>query len=314
MRLAFIADESPAYTAFERDRVLKEWEVERADTRTISKVDEAGIASLFGDAPTSILAFDTKEDVKAAVEKLKAASDSDIKRYVAPGFIMLTNVSRVSTKSMEKLVTELGGEVILSKASGSKESPTAKLVDDLSIGREVKTFLKDYAGDDYGSILGLIKTVGALNAKQQQAITIDDLLVRIPTAPGAIPPWEIEPALLKGNVTRVIELYRRVAQTSHLLIVLAVLKNKFKLVFKIASLLAVSPNLQLPVIAKTLGVPNNYPLRLAYDTARKIGLVSATRILELMVETEKNVKGGSSGSPHIHMESMLIQMTALAKG
>lgn len=314
MRLVLIVDESSAYTSFERDKVLRDWSVERADTRLISKVDESGIASLFGDAPVSILTFETKEDVKAAADKLKSSTESEVKRYLTPGLIMLTNVSRVSTKSLEKLVAELDGEIILSKTSGSKESPTNKLVDELQIAREAKEFLKDYAGDDYGSILGLIKTIGALTPKQQQGITIEDLLVRIPTPPGAIPPWEIEPALLRGNVTKAIELYRRVAQNSHLLVVLAVLKNKFKLVFKVASLLADNPSIQIATVSKVLGVPNNYPLKLAYDSAKKIGLRNSMKILEIMVETERRVKGGSSGNPHIHMESMLVQIAFLAKG
>lgn len=313
MRLVLIADESVAYTGFERDNVLKEWGVDRADTRVITKLDDAGIASLFGDAPTSILTLETKEDVKSTAERLKAATDSDVARYSNPGIIMLTNVSRVSTKTLEKLVDSLGGEVILSKESGSKESPTRKLVDDLSVSREAKVFLIDYAGDDYSSILGLVKTIGALSPKQQQAVSIDDLLVRMPSAPGAIPPWEIEPALLSGNVTKAVELYRRVSQTSNLLVVLAILKNKFKLVFKVASLQSVTPGIQLATVATTLGVPNNYPLRLAFDTAKRLGPQRSTAILELLVETEKRVKGGASGDPHIRMESMLVQISSLAK-
>lgn len=313
MRIVFVADESLAYTTFERDRVLAEWKTERSETRIITKLDEAGVASLFGDAPVSVLTFDTKEEIKEAAERLKAADKGELTRYSTPGLIMLTNVSRVSTKTIEKLVDSLGGEVILSKASGSKESPARKLVDELMLSREAKEFLKDYAGDDYGSILGLVKTLGALSAKQQQSVSIDDLLVRMPSPPGAIPPWEIEPAVLSGNVTKAITLYRRVSQTSHLLVVLAILKNKFKLVFKVASLLANKPSTQLAEIATSLSAPNNYPLRLSYDTAKRLGLPRATRILELMVETERRVKGGSSGNPHIHMESMLVQVAAIAK-
>jgi DNA polymerase III delta subunit len=333
MHLAFIADKSEAYTSFERDRVLKEWAVERADTRVIAQLDEAGIASLFGEPPVSILQFESKEQIKSAVEKLKVASEDAISRYSTPGLIMLTNVERNSTKAIEKLVNELGGEVILSKESGSKESPALKLLNELQLSRDAKEFLTHHAGDDYGSILGLVKTLGALSVKQQQAVTIDDLIVRLPTAPGAVPPWEIEPAILSGNVTKAIELYRRVAQTSSLLVVLFILKNKFKLVFKIASVLEENPRLTASAVAKLLSpappaadatkatkdlyekaaTKDNYPLKLAFDTAKRVGVQRSIRILELIATTERKVKSGAGGDPSIQMESLLVQIASLAK-
>jgi len=333
MRLAFIADKSEAYTAFERDRVLKEWDVERSGTRVIAQLDEAGIASLFGDAPVSILQFDSKEQIKATVEKLKVATDDAVARYGAPGLIMLTNVERNSTKALEKLVNDLGGEVILSKESGSKDSPALKLLNELKLSRDAKEFLTNHAGDDYGSILGLVKTLGDLNPKQQAAVSIEDLMVRLPSPPGAVPPWEIEPAILSGNVTKAIEVFRRVAKTSSLLVVLAILKNKFKLVFKIASLLESDPRLTASAVAKLLSptppaadatkaqkelyekaaTKDNYPLKLAMDTAKRVGVLKATRIIELIATTERKVKSGAGGDPMVQMESMLVQISSLAK-
>ncbi len=312
--LVVIADKSEAYVHFERDRVLENWNIDYSGTRAIQKISEAGVASLFGDAPVSILSLDDKESVKNTAEKLKSASASELERWTTPGLIILTSVDRTSTKTLEKLVGDNGGEVILSKESSkAKVSPTEKLVDGLSIPREVKTFLKEYAGDDYSSILALIKTLGALSPKQQQGITIEDLLVRMPQAPGAIPPWEIEPAIMRGDVTKAITLYRRVSQTSHLLVVLALLKNKFKLVFKVATLVEDNPRMTLDQLSKTLGVPNNYPLKLAYESAKKIGPRAATQLIELAAETEKKVKGGSSGNPHIMMEAMITRVAVLVR-
>lgn len=310
VNIALVADKQAAYVSFERDRILKDWGVAWEETRGIQDVAEAGLSSLFGDAPVSVLELPDKENIKSLVEKLKAAKDSDWKRWSTPGIIMLTSVDRNSTKTLEKLIQDHGGEVVLSKEnSKDKNPPAARLVDELHISRDAKVFLKDFAGDDYSSILSLMKTLGDLTPKQQQSITVDDLLVRLPQAPGGIPPWEIEPAILNGNVTKAVELYRRVSETSSFLIVLAILKNKFNLVFKIASLMSLNPGMNLDQVAKALKVPNNYPLRLAYDSAKRIGLKKATQIIELMATTEAKVKGGSSGNPHVMMESTIVQVS-----
>lgn len=313
-RIVLIADKQEAYVNFERDRVIKEWGAEREDTRGITNIDEAGLSSLFGPAPISVLELEDKESVRSTVEKFKNAKEADIKRWASPGLIMLTSVDRTSTKTLEKLIQQAGGDIILSKEnSKDKTAPAARLVDELSLSREVKSFLKDFAGDDYSSILSLMKTLGDLSPKQQQGITIDDIQVRLPQAPGAVPPWEIEPAILSGDVSKAISLYRRVSKTSNLLIVLAVLKNKFNLIFKIASVMSLNPGMNMAQVAEALKVPNNYPFRLAFDSAKRWGLKTATQVNELLVATEAKVKGGSAGNPHVMMESMILRVSTMVR-
>jgi len=314
VNIAFVADKSEAYVAFERDRLIKEWGFEWDGTRNIQKIAEAGAASLFGEAPLSILTLEDKDQVKETADKIKNASVEELARWAKPGIIILTSVDRTSTKTIEKLVAEKNGVVVLAKESSKdKKSPAERLVNDLHLNYEAKTFLKEFAGDNYSSILSLLKTLGDLKPEQQKNITVDDLIVRLPQAPGAIPPWEIEPAILRGDTTKAIELYRRVAQTSHFLIVLSILKNKFHLVFRVAATLDSHPRYGLEQIAKALSVPNNYPLRLAYDAAKKMGPKQALQNLEIIASTEAKVKGGSAGDPHIAMESMLIRISSSTK-
>lgn len=313
VNLAFVVDGSEAYVKFERDRILKEWGIQWDETRTITKIDEAGSASLFGDPPVSILTIETKEEIRPIVERLKEASKSDLSKWTNPGILLLTSVARTSTKTLEKLISDLGGQVSLSK-SAPKESPSAKLVEELSVPRDVKNFLKDYAGDDYSSILSLISSLSSLTPRQQQGISIEDLLVRMPQQPGAIPPWEIEPAIMNGNLTKAIETYRRVSKTSHLLVVMAILKKKFDLCFKVASILQNNPSASKEKIASDLGVKNDYPLQLSISLAKRIGFAKSLQIVEIAAETEAKVKGGSSGSSEVLMEVMIARITHLAKG
>jgi len=308
-RIALIVDKQEAYVRFERDRILKSWGVEWDETRSIKKIGEAGLSSLFGAAPISVLELNDKSEAKETSEILKKAKESDFTRWGNPGLVIITTVDRTSTKTLEKLIREAGGEVILAKEnSKDKTPPAARLVDELSLPRESKAFLKNFAGDDYSSILSLMKTLGDLTPKQQQRITVEDLMVRLPQAPGAIPPWEIEPALLRGDITQAVELYRRVSKTSSYLVVLAILKNKFNLVFKVASLLSLNEGMTLPKLATTLGVPNNYPLKLAYNSAKAWGVKKSLQIIDTIAETEDKVKGGSSADAHVFMETMLVRI------
>lgn len=310
-RIALIVDKQEAYVRFERDRILKGWGVEWDETRSIKKIGEAGLSSLFGSPPISVLELDDKSDAKETSELMKKASSGDFARWGTPGLVILTTVDRTSTKTLEKLVREAGGEVVLAKENSKDKTPPAeRLVDELAIPRDSKAFLKNFAGDDYSSILSLMKTLGDLTVKQQQRITVEDLMVRLPQAPGAIPPWEIEPALVRGDITKAVELYRRVSKTSSYLVVLAILKNKFNLVFKVASLLSLHEGMTLPKLATALSVPNNYPLKLAYNSAQSWGVKKSLQIIDTIAETEDKVKGGSSADAHVLMETMLVKIAA----
>jgi len=333
MNFVFITDKAEAYTAFERDNVLKTWGVERSDTRTVTSLEEVGVASLFGGAPVSILKLDLESQVQELGEKLKSATPADAERFSNPGLVIVTNVARTYSKTVEKFVKELGGEVMLSKSSNAKETPIEKILDGLKITREAKNFLRDYAGDDYSSLLGVVKTLGELSPKQQAQVTVDALLVHIPTPPGGVPPWEIEKPLMAGDVGKTIELYRRFIQTSNLLVILSVVKNKVRLMLRVAALLEENPKLTPAAIAASLSpaeasssapkdrkdrvkkstVANNYPLKLAVDSAKRVGYDRALAMMEILNSTEQKIKSGTAGDLHVRMESTLIQLALLAK-
>lgn len=327
MRIALIVDKHEAYIAFERDRLLSEWGIDRDQVSSITSVNQAGHATLFGAAPLSVLSLNDKDEIQSALAILKDATPETLKRLSTPGLIMHSNANRNTTRSLEKTVSDLGGVVLESKGSSKNDTPTSKIIDTLFIAPAAKKFLKEYIGDDYTSVLGLVRTVGKLSPKHQAAIGIEDLLVRLPQPPGAVPPWGIEPAILSGDVNKAIELYRRVSKTSHLLVVLSILKNKFYLVYKVAAILDSNPNATTASVSKALSpevpsnaskdvrdrlmkasVQDNYALKLALGTAKKIGLAKATGILELIASTEAKVKGGSSGDPHIFMERMIVSI------
>lgn len=309
VNIALIIDKAEAYVNFQKVKLLEDWGYEHADTKSISDVQEAGAASLFGDAPVSLITFQEKEDVQAAFEKLSKASEETLTRYGTPGLIMMTAVDRRSTAKLEKLVKSMGGVLVLAKEKSSDKTPVAKtLLNDLNLNREVKEFLADHAGDDYTSILGLIRTLSELSPAQQRNLSILDVAMRLPTPPGGVPPWEIERPLLAGNLTETIKIYRRISSTSHLLVPLKILSNKFKTSWKVSSILSVQPNTSQADLALALGVPNNYGLKLAMDQAKRYGEKKLQKILSDIAESEAMVKGASSANSDVIMEILLTKI------
>lgn len=309
VNIAFAIDKSEAYVNFQKNKLIDDWGLAGSDIKYIEKIGEAGIATLFGSAPVSVLHFETKEEIQEAFNIISKASKSELERFATPGLIMLTDVDRRSTAKMEKFLTGIGGEVRVAKEKSSDKTPvTRTLLNDLNLSRDVKNFIEDYVGDDYTAALGLIRTLGNLTREQQRAISIDEVALRLPTPPGGVPPWEIEKPLFAGDVSKTIELYRRIANASHYLVVLTIIKNKFSLAWKVNSLQVLNPSIQKAEIASALGVPNNYPLQIAMGYSKDYGEKKLKNILEEIALVESKVKGGSAVDSDSLMEILLVKI------
>lgn len=311
LKLAFIADKSEAFIAFQRDKIFKTWGVSSSDTQRVDRALYAGGASLFGDPPTAVLVLADTDSIKQAVEDIEALkAQGELEEQLLSGLLMTTTVARTSTKKLEKLVESLRGEVIFAKAEKG-ETVSSKLVNELKLNRSAKEFLISYVGTDYEAALPLIKTLSRLTPEQQYRVTEEDIYMRMPQAPGAVPPWELEGPLLKGDLSLTLDIYRRVAASSHLLVVLKVLNNKFQLAYRVAALQELNPRISQAELAEALGVPNNYGLKLAMGNGKKFGYSRMEKAVEVLAETEFRVKGGWAADPDATMELMLVRLGQL---
>lgn len=344
MRIVFIADgadrngkkagSAEAFVNFERDRVLSKWKVDRSETQIVKSLSEVGISSLFGDAQLSIISPETDEAMKTLGEKLKEASEKDLQRFGNPGLIILCTTSRTYTKTVEKVVKDAGGEVIISKPVGQKDSTFDELLSGLQVSTGVKRFLKEYAGTDYNSLLGILALLEKMPARQQQMITVDDLLIRLPTPPGGVPPWEIEKPLFAGNVEETTKLYRRfIAASGVRLVMLSILKKKIHLIYRCSILLESNPRLDQaslfaeinPPKAKDtdskerksmiseLSTPAGYGFKLAMDSAKRIQSQKASALMNEILSLESKIKSGASGDHDVHFEASLARMVAVLR-
>lgn len=311
-RIALIIDKSPSYLSYQVGEVLKSWGMEKESPDRVSSLSAVGVESLFDGVPCALMEITDLESWKklsAAAEKLYADSPDDFIAKVEHGLIITTTVSRASTKKLEALVSTMSGDVITAKANAKDNTNvTGKLLRNLSIPRQVENFLVEFAAEDYDSILSVVASISTLPPQHQKRLTVDDVIIRLPSSPGSTPPWEIEKPLMKGDVPGTIEMYRRITNRSHGLVVLSIIKNKFTLSWRVAALLAVDSKMTSAAIAAALDVPNNYPLKLAIGTATRCGVETLTNVLTTVLAAESDVKGGSSAASGAVMENMLVKV------
>lgn len=312
MNIGLIIDESSAFVAFERDKLFESWGADKGQIQLAHTLADVGQSTLFGDTPFSVIQLEDKNVVKAFVDELKKADMGNFQRLATPGLIITTNVARTATRTLEKLIKDAGGVVVLAKEH-KNENPAVSIVDSMSLKADVAKFLKEFAGTDYEIVLGVANTLSKLPPAKQRLVTIDDLIVRLPTPAGSVPPWEAGDAALVGNASEAVSKFRRFVETSSLLVPLALMKTKVTKIYKISAILKENPRAQKADVAQALGMPNDWGFSKAYESAKKLGFKTMSEVNQLVIATEAKVKGASSGDPHVFMESMLVNVSMLTR-
>lgn len=316
LKLALVIDKSKSYTDFQKERILKEWGVASSELKNVSSLAEVGGSTLFGAAPTALMVISDADEVKNLVKAFEEIKESSsIESAVGEGLILMTSVARTSTKKLETLIAAFGGEVAIAKP-GAKDgmSTGEKLINDLGFTREVKNYLLAYVGDDYEALIPIARSLSDIPKEQHKKITIEDIYIRLPKAPGAVPPWEIEKPLFAGDISKTVEVFRRIHQNSDLLVVLFVLKNKMTLAYRAGAMLEANPRITSAEVASALGVTDNYPLKLAMGQHKRYGLAKLEKIAQLMADTERKIKGGSAMRGDVTMELMLVEFQNILRG
>lgn len=312
-KIVLIIDKSKPYLDFQKKIFSEKWgenNVEEVDD--FSKV---GIETLFGDVSCATIFVENTKKMKELVAQIEQSiKKGDFEKKIKNGLIIRTTLPRISTKKIEKIVTEQSGEnVFIKENSKDKTNPVEKIISESNLNNTVKTFLKNYIGDDYENLISIMRSINVLSDKQQSKLSVEDIYIRLPQKPGSIPPWEIEKPLFNGNTNETIKTYRRITDHTHFLVILSFLKNKINLMWKIRSIMDVEYDKSRPHIAKALNTPNTYPFGLAYNKAQQLPLDVLTKIMYEILVTESKVKGGSKADSKIIMEVLLIKISQLLK-
>lgn len=311
-KLAFIVDKSEAYVSFQRERVLNNWGVEKADTQYINNLSSAGGMTLFGDAPTSLLRLESSDEVKKLVEELASITPEDLEETFGAGLIVYTTVPRTSTKKLEETFKKLGALMYAPPSKGDL-SLQQKLVSELNLTKPVKDMLLAQAGDDYEQLLPLVDSIARLPWETHRRITEEDIFARFTQEKGSVAPWLVEKPFFAGNVQEMIDILRRIDHHSSFLVPLTILRNKLELAYRVAVLLEANPRMSDGDITKLLEVSSPFQVKLARGCGKTYGKDTLQKAVVALAKADGKVKGGSAAPSLAIVEAALVEVSLIMK-
>lgn len=306
MRLVFIADKSEAYVSMQQDQTLDAWGVDVANTQVIEYIGESGSITLFGDQPVSILNLEKLDHVKKTVAFLEKIDD--ISSVVGSGLIMTTTVPQRSLKKLNEIVLQAGGTVVAPlHESKSKQTPAAKLLDTINLRPDVKRHVLDYVGEDYDSLIPIVKNLSDIPREHHRKLTIEHLMMRLPQTPGLVPIWEVWNELERGNMQEAIQAYRRFPKSASVGVVIQ-MKNTLSLAYRVAGLQALDPKITKKALQEITGVSSGFRIDKIRQIAKHNDTNRLSKALEILTSTETRLKGGWPQS----LAAEIVEMAIIA--
>lgn len=304
--------DSEAYLRDETIRIYTEWGFKSSNVKSVEDWNPAlvrGSVSLFGE--TSMIHLDLTD--KAKLKKFAdLTSDKNQKQlfeganWFGPGLI-ITSTHAQGAKKIENLVKKSGGEVF-KKAKPAEMKKI--LMNRVSLNNNTKQFLEAYVGEDYQILIGIVNQLEKLSKDEQLSMNVDELIVRLPSKPGSVPPWDFINPMLEGNAKEAVDLFERGVEGSHVLVTMQLSRTKLQLMYRL-KLLQLAGIWKSDEQAKILGERNGPNIWITANTAKRVSVGTAEYLAKLALVTEADLKGHSNAEPHLIFTNF-IAATCLA--
>lgn len=305
VRLSFIMSDSEAYLRDEVLKVIKEWGFNKSNVTHVEEWNPtlaSGAISLFGDISITHLDLSDNNKLKAFVSLMRDKKSEHLfeGNWYGEGLIITSTHAR-GTKKIEDVVKAAGGSV----QKKAKPAEMKKiLLGRTFLEKDAKDFLDSYAGDDYQILIGVINQIEKMEKDEQKKLTIDDLIVRLPSKPGSLPPWEFVNPMLEGNADKAIELYERSVEGSHVLVTMQLARRKLQLLYRLR-LLQSAGMYKSQDQAKIVGERNGPNIWITAKVAQRLDVATTEYLAKLALHTEAGLKGHSNADPHILFKNFI---------
>lgn len=305
VKLTFVMSDSEAFLRDEVLRISQEWGYNKSNVTYVEEWNPtlaSGAISLFGDVSITHLDLSDNNKLKAFV---KLMTDKKTKHmfednWYGEGLIITSTYAR-GTKKIEDAVKKLNG-IVQKKAKPAEMKKS--LMGRISLNNDTKEFLDAYVGDDYQILISVVNQLSKLTKEEQGQLTIDELVVRLPSKPGSLPPWEFVNPMLEGNALKAIELYERSVEGSHVLVTMKLARTKLQLLYRL-KLLQAAGIYKSQEQAKVVGERNGPNIWITAKVAQKLDIATAEYLAKLALHTEAGLKGHSSADPHILFKNFI---------
>lgn len=291
-KITLIIDNNNGFIDFNRKQVLKTWDYEASAYRVVNSFELAIAEDIFGTDEPSLWSISTEDELLNLVEAMDKVDESLLKVAAEKGLIITVQMQRNKTGRVETRAKKLDFDLIIAKDE-TPEERAENLLKPLKIDRELKEMLLDHVGQDWQDLVSLAGTIATIPKEQQERLTIDDLLARLPKAQGSVNDFALKEPLLRGDLKKVIELNRRAQAngTGHALKTLGmVLAPTFYPSFRVAALLKHNPRASDADIKAVLGGKGS-PYY-AKKEAQRLGFAKLEKIVPIVAELQAQMRGG----------------------
>lgn len=309
-KLLFIMDDSEAYLRNEVLRVYKEWGFKSSNVKYVEEWNNAlgrSSLSLFGDISMVHLDLSDKKYLKIFAEMISDKKEKDnfsSDNWFGPALV-ITSTHAQGSKKIENLVTSSGGKVIKKAKPAEMKS---LLLNRIKLNKETENFVDSYVGDDYQMLIGIVNQIEKLSDKEQNSMTPEEMIVRLPSRPGSVPPWEFINPMLDGNAKEAIDLYSRCIENSHILVTMQLARTKLQMLYRL-KLLLMSGIWDSKKQAEVLKQKNGPNIWLTSNVAKKLNVETAEYLAKLALVTEADLKGYSNADPNTIFKNFIVTTT-----
>lgn len=259
IRLVTINYETLSYAEQRASDIMDGWGIDPASRRHTDDVANRPGRTLFGPPMACVLTIRDKSMLEAATSAMVAEGAA----FAGAGVVMLAAFPE-NTKAMKAFmaaVRGLGG--VAETPKKNRDGEITAIMSTIHLNARSAEFLLSYVGGDYEILLPLAKSITMLPRAEQEALTVDDLIVRLPDHPGEITVWGdfrkheqgLDDLVMAGDRGAALARLRRIlAGGTQPLVVLAFLRNRFAAMYQLKTMLAAG--VDASTAAVTLGLPD----------------------------------------------------------
>ena len=287
-----IIDPSPAFLRSKVQDIFQLWGFARTNVKELTEWSQIpSTPSLFGDLLMTHLDLTSKNSIKKFADLI---SQRKMQNFFSGNWfgngVIITCLTSVGTKKIEKLVTASGGRVIKKEKSANRKKELLSL---LNLSSSIKTAIDDFVGEDYDLMLSFVNAISKESKAKQKELSLVDAFSYFPPVPGSVPPWDYLNALINGSTTNSISLFERTLKNTVILIPLVFITKKMQSIYRIRMALAEGLTRDKE-IAEAIGESPSWEITNNLKVAKRISILNAERIALISTELESDLKGGSN--------------------
>lgn len=287
MKLYLIISSSKSYRSFARDQKLKEWSYKPGTAKPVASLAYVGRSDMFGNSSPSLLDAPNKEAVATVLKDLEGLDEDVMAHKFRNGLIIVSECPIVSTKKLQAKVLELGGEVV-AKTKDDQKNLGGDLFSGLSISREVKTYLLDWAGEEPERLLGIITFIKGLSNEKQKKVTVEHVTMQLAKGAGDVSIFGLEGPVFSGNFVEAVRIGRRSEYNA----ATGMLYRKVHSIYRAACILSDNPRASNQDIGDALGIKGGQ-IYYIVKSAKSMGTNQLEEMLDVLAPLSASIKIGA---------------------